>query len=42
MLNAAIDQRHATFSVVLALAMAAVVGGALYFEYVLGYLPCYL
>lgn len=42
MLNVAVDQRHTQFALMIAVAMAAVVGAALFFELVLGYLPCYL
>ncbi|MEL6819326.1 MAG: disulfide bond formation protein B [Pseudomonadota bacterium] len=42
MLNADVDKHHMEFALSIALAMAAIVGGALVFEYGLGYLPCYL
>ncbi|MEO1748735.1 MAG: disulfide bond formation protein B, partial [Pseudomonadota bacterium] len=42
MINASVDNRHMELALAIALVMAAIVGAALVFEHVLGYLPCYL
>lgn len=42
MINANVDNRHMALSLNVAFVMAVIVGTALVFEHLLGYLPCYL